>query len=70
MNHPPPPLITLHLDLSDEAAETPIDLLLHIAHQLQIHSPYRSTATTIEPTSDNPTSGQTPTAVLNRHRRR
>ena len=39
MNHPPPPLITLPLDLCDEAAETLIDLLLHITHQLQIHFP-------------------------------
>ena len=38
MNHQIPPLITLPLDLSDEAAATPIDLL-HIAHQLQIHYP-------------------------------
>ena len=37
MNHQPPPLITVPLDLSDEAAARLIGLLLEIAHQLQNH---------------------------------
>ena len=37
MNHQPPPLITVPLDLSDEAATRLIDLLLDIAHRLANH---------------------------------
>ena len=35
MNHPPPPLIALPLDLSDEAAAKLTDFLLQIAHQME-----------------------------------
>ena len=37
MNHHPPTLINVPLDLSDEAAAKLIDLLLQIAHQLENH---------------------------------
>ena len=37
MNHQTPPLITLPLDLCDEAAATLTDFLLQIAHQMQSH---------------------------------
>ena len=37
MNHQPPPLITVPLDLSDEAAARLIELLLEIAHRLENH---------------------------------
>ena len=37
MNHQPPPLITVPLDLSDEAAARLIDFLLEIAHRLENH---------------------------------
>ena len=37
MNHQPPPLITVPLDLSDEAAAKLIDFLLTIAHQMENH---------------------------------
>ena len=37
MNHQPPPLIAVPLDLSDEAAAKLIDLLLQVAHQLENH---------------------------------
>ena len=37
MNHQPPPLITVPLDLSDEAAEKLIDFLYEFAHRLESH---------------------------------
>ena len=37
MNHQPPPLITVPLDLSDEAAARLIDFLLEIAHRMENH---------------------------------
>ena len=37
MNHQPPPLIAVPLDLSDEAAAKLIDFLLQIAHQMENH---------------------------------
>ena len=37
MNHQPPPLITVPLDLSDEAAARLIGLLLEIAHRMENH---------------------------------
>ena len=37
MNHQPPPLIAVPLDLSDEAAAKLIDFLLAIAHQMEDH---------------------------------
>ena len=37
MNHQPPPLIAVSLDLSDEAAAKLIDFLLTIAHQMENH---------------------------------
>ena len=37
INHHPPPLITVPLDLSDEAAAKLIDFLLQIAHQMENH---------------------------------
>ena len=37
MNHQPPPLIAVPLDLSDEAAAKLTDFLLQIAHQLESH---------------------------------
>ena len=44
MNHQPPPLITVPLDLSDEAAARLIDFLLEIAHRMENHysEPQRS----------------------------
>ena len=39
MNHQPPPLITVPLDLSDEAAARLIDFLLEIAHRMENHYP-------------------------------
>ena len=62
MNHQPPPLIAVPLDLSDEAAAKLIDFLLTIAHQMENHySANSSIATTTQSMSDNPTSGQIPT---------
>ena len=37
MNHQPPPLITVPLDLSDEAEARLIDFLLEIAHRMENH---------------------------------
>ena len=37
MNHQPPPLIAVPLDLSDEAAAKLVDFLLAIAHQMEDH---------------------------------
>ena len=37
MNQQHPPLITLPLDLSDEAAAKLIDFLLQLAHQMENH---------------------------------
>ena len=37
MNHQPPPLIAVPLDLSDEAAAKWVDFLLQSAHQLENH---------------------------------
>ena len=37
MNHQAPPLITLPLDLCDEAAAKLTDFLLQIAHQMENH---------------------------------
>ena len=37
MNQPPPPLIAVPLDLSDETAAKLIDFLLAIAHQMESH---------------------------------
>ena len=37
MNHQPPPLIAVPLDLSDEAAAKLTDFLLQIAHQMESH---------------------------------
>ena len=37
MNHQPPPLIAVPLDLSDEAAAKLTDFLLQIAHQFKNH---------------------------------
>ena len=37
MNHQPPPLITVPLDLSDEAAARLIDFLLEVAHRMENH---------------------------------
>ena len=37
MNHQPPPLIAVPLDLSDEAAAKLTDFLLQLAQQMQNH---------------------------------
>ena len=37
MNHQPPPLTAVPLDLSDEAAAKLTDFLLQIAHQFENH---------------------------------
>ena len=37
MNHQPPPLLTVPLDLSDEAAAKLIDFLYELAHHLESH---------------------------------
>ena len=37
MNHQPPPLLTVPLDLCDEAAAKLIDSLYELAHHLESH---------------------------------
>ena len=61
MNHQPPPLIAVPLDLSDEAAARLTDSSSRSRTEWRTTTPNSSTATTTESTNDNPTYGQTPT---------
>jgi len=84
MNHQSPPLITVSLDLSDEAAAKLTDFLLQIAHQMENHyseqiSRYHNRApeapAELVPVETGSGGTTRPVvrhrpAVLNRHRRR